>query len=205
MSNFNKQLKILREERGLSQRELAEKIALSKSSINMYERGEREPGIETLKRIALFFNVDIDYLLGKSTIRRKSLKIGNIESRTIGKNIRSFREKMNMSQKELASLLGVKESFIINLEAGKCTLTKEQTFRICDIFHTTPDFINGTITELLEDGDLDAEYRLSNQTSPDQTILTEGEQKLLELFRLIPEENRAMVLEMIRAAVNTQL
>lgn len=40
--------------------------------------------------------------------------------------------------------------------------------------------------------------------SPDQYKLTEGEQKLLELFRLIPEENRAMVLEMIRAAVNTQ-
>lgn len=41
--------------------------------------------------------------------------------------------------------------------------------------------------------------------APDQIKLTEGEQALLELFRLIPEQNQAMVLEMIRAAVNTQL
>ena len=40
--------------------------------------------------------------------------------------------------------------------------------------------------------------------SPDQLILTEGEEMLLKLFRQIPEENRALVLEMIRAAVRSQ-
>ena len=35
--------------------------------------------------------------------------------------------------------------------------------------------------------------------------LTEDEEMLLELFRLVPEQNRAMVLEMIRAAVNTRV
>ena len=37
----------------------------------MYERGEREPGLETLEVIADFFNVDMDYLLGKSDIPNK--------------------------------------------------------------------------------------------------------------------------------------
>ena len=41
---------------------------------------------------------------------------------------------------------------------------------------------------------------------PGETIqLTEDEENLLNLFRLVPEQSRAMVLEMIRAAVNTQL
>ena len=40
--------------------------------------------------------------------------------------------------------------------------------------------------------------------SPDQLKLTEGEEMLLKLFRQIPEENRALVLEMIRAAVRSQ-
>ena len=40
--------------------------------------------------------------------------------------------------------------------------------------------------------------------SPDQIKLTEGEELLLKLFRQIPEENRGMVLEMIRAAVRSQ-
>ena len=49
-------------------KDFAKQIKVSKSSINMYERGEREPGLETLERIADYFNVDMDYLLGKSEI-----------------------------------------------------------------------------------------------------------------------------------------
>jgi len=72
MANFNNRLKFLRTSNELSQQALANKIGVSKSSINMYERGEREPGFETLERIADFFNVDIDYLLGKSDHQNKA-------------------------------------------------------------------------------------------------------------------------------------
>lgn len=71
MIQFNKRLKFLREDSGLSQSELAKLIQISKSSINMYERGEREPKFETLEIIADYFNVDMDYLLGKSDIRKQ--------------------------------------------------------------------------------------------------------------------------------------
>nr|DAQ28912.1 MAG TPA: hypothetical protein [Caudoviricetes sp.] len=46
---------------------------MSKSSINMYERGEREPGLELLEVFADFFNVDMNYLMGKSSIPRQTL------------------------------------------------------------------------------------------------------------------------------------
>ena len=69
MPNFNKILKSLRSEAGLSQQELANRIGVSKSSINMYERGEREPGIETLEMFADYFCVGMDYLLGKSHLK----------------------------------------------------------------------------------------------------------------------------------------
>ena len=65
MPSFNSRLKELRLKAELSQQQLADKIGISKSSINMYERGEREPGIETLEAFADFFNVDMNYLLGK--------------------------------------------------------------------------------------------------------------------------------------------
>lgn len=68
VSSFGDRLRILRLEHGLSQGKLSEYIGVSKSSINMYERGEREPGFETIEAIADFFNVDIDYLLGRSDI-----------------------------------------------------------------------------------------------------------------------------------------
>lgn len=51
----------------MSQQELADALGISKSAVNMYERGERQPNFETLETIADFFNVDIDYLLGRTT------------------------------------------------------------------------------------------------------------------------------------------
>lgn len=75
MSTFGERLKALRNNKALTQDELAKAIKISKSSINMYERGEREPKFETLEVIADFFNVDMDYLLGRSdkTIRYSNL------------------------------------------------------------------------------------------------------------------------------------
>lgn len=72
MPKFSERLKQLRTSAGLSQMDFAKQIKLSKSSVNMYERGEREPNIETLERIADYYNVDMDYLLGKSDVVNKS-------------------------------------------------------------------------------------------------------------------------------------
>lgn len=63
--SFKDMLKFLREERGLSQDELARLTQLSKSTISMYENGNREPKFETLEAIADFFNVDMNTLLDK--------------------------------------------------------------------------------------------------------------------------------------------
>lgn len=71
MPKFNEQLRMLRKEAGLSQQAFSQQIGISKSSVNMYERGEREPGFETLEAIASFFHVDMDFLLGKSEHRSK--------------------------------------------------------------------------------------------------------------------------------------
>lgn len=67
MADFSKILRLLRHEKLLSQQELADRLGISKSSINMYERGERQPNFETLEKIADFFHVDIDYLLGRTS------------------------------------------------------------------------------------------------------------------------------------------
>ena len=69
MEKFHHRLRQLRTEAGLTQAELAAHIKKSKSSINMWERGEREPGLVDLEKIADFFNVDMDYLMGKSSVR----------------------------------------------------------------------------------------------------------------------------------------
>ena len=55
-------LKYLREQAGLSQYELAPKLKLGRATYANYETGKTEPNIETLKNIAAFYGVSLDYL-----------------------------------------------------------------------------------------------------------------------------------------------
>lgn len=66
MGTFSNVLKALRNSRNLTQDELSKQLKISRSTIGMYENGARQPDFETLELIADFFNVDIDYLLGRS-------------------------------------------------------------------------------------------------------------------------------------------
>lgn len=61
-------LKQLRTKRGMSQSELGKIIGIAPSTIGMYEQERRIPEVPTLKKLAAFFNVSIDYLLGNDII-----------------------------------------------------------------------------------------------------------------------------------------
>ena len=58
-------LKSLRIEKNLTQNELANYLNCTQSAVGKYERGELEPNIETLSRLADFFDCSIDYLVGR--------------------------------------------------------------------------------------------------------------------------------------------
>ena len=59
-------LKKLRKERHISQIKLAMELNMSQNTISRYENEEREAGYKTLIAIADYFNVSIDYLLGRT-------------------------------------------------------------------------------------------------------------------------------------------
>ena len=61
---FSERLKELREEMGIGQIQLAEKLQVSKGIISLWENGLREPKLSNLVAIAKFFDVTIDYLAG---------------------------------------------------------------------------------------------------------------------------------------------
>ena len=62
-------LKELRKEKGISQLKLAMELNTNQNTISRYETGEREPGINELIGIADYFNVSVDYLLGRTDVR----------------------------------------------------------------------------------------------------------------------------------------
>ena len=68
-SPFATNMRILMKGRRITQDELAAKIGKTKQSVSQYVNGDSEPGYETLVKIADFFSVSTDYLLGISNIK----------------------------------------------------------------------------------------------------------------------------------------
>lgn len=65
--DLGKILSKLRKEKGLNQREFANSFGVSNGAVAMWETDKRQPDIDTLIKIAKFYNVSLDYLLGSSS------------------------------------------------------------------------------------------------------------------------------------------
>lgn len=63
---FNERLKELRIERNMTQQELGKLVNMSKMAISHWEKGHSEPSIAQLIVLSNYFNVTVDYLIGKS-------------------------------------------------------------------------------------------------------------------------------------------
>jgi transcriptional regulator with XRE-family HTH domain len=66
MSNFNERLKELRTERNITQQELSKLVNMSKMAISHWEKGHSEPSISQLIILSNYFEVSVDYLIGKT-------------------------------------------------------------------------------------------------------------------------------------------
>lgn len=64
-NNLSKNLKELREQNKLTQQEVANKIQITQRAYAFYEKGDREPSIDTLIKLADIFKVPIDLLVGR--------------------------------------------------------------------------------------------------------------------------------------------
>lgn len=58
-------LTLLRKQKNLTQEEIAKFLNLSTTGYSYYEQGKREPNIDILCKLADFYNVSLDYLVGK--------------------------------------------------------------------------------------------------------------------------------------------
>lgn len=125
MNRFKK----LREQKGLTQAQLARQIGISEQSISKYERGERKPKSETIEALANFFKVPVSYLRGEAVANRlkelrqsKGLTLDDIEKATgINRGTYSNYENGNTEPKfetwqKLANYFGVSVPSLMGLD-----------------------------------------------------------------------------------------
>ena len=65
---FQIRLKKLREEKNMSQYVFAKDFGIAQSTVGGWESGKREPNFETVQKLADYFNVSVDYLLGRDEV-----------------------------------------------------------------------------------------------------------------------------------------
>lgn len=95
-----KNLKKIRNESGISQQQLADVIGVSQQSINKYENQGVEPDIATLIKIADYFSISVDNLIGHTVPDSVSVAVTEEEYRLV----RNYRT-LNMIEKEIVKLI----------------------------------------------------------------------------------------------------
>ena len=109
---------------------------------------------------------------------------------SIGHRIKVAREQKNMTQDEVAKLCKTTKQTIFKYENDIVTnIPYEKIELLSAALNVTPSYLFGWSEE---------------KPSPSELQLTEGEEALLELFRRVPEDKQAMVIQMIRVALDTK-
>ena len=65
MIEFSQRLRELRQDKGLSMKQLAKELGTTDAAVSNWENGINEPKISYLKSIAVYFNVTADYRIGR--------------------------------------------------------------------------------------------------------------------------------------------
>ena len=102
--------------------------------------------------------------------------------------IKQLRLEKGMTLEDVAKIVGVGKSTVRKWETGMiANMGRDKIPLLAKALSTTPAYLMGW-----------------NEPNKSKLVLTEGEQALLDLFRLVPEDKQEMILQMIKIALNSK-
>ncbi len=110
LCKFPQMLSKLRRQRGISQKQAAAELGISPALLSHYENGIRECGLDFLLRIAEYYSVSCDYLLGKSELKNPGIYEVEPEALAIDRILKASREH-NKDVYELLSDIAEVEAY----------------------------------------------------------------------------------------------
>ena len=128
-------LKELREARDLTQSELGKQLNISPSAIGMYEQGRRYPSLDILNRMADFFHVSTDYLLGRDEL-------------TLGEYLRMARQHVAYSPEYVAEITGIKADTLISWEKNAAKPSQSELETLAKCYHVSVAILTGKDTQI---------------------------------------------------------
>jgi transcriptional regulator with XRE-family HTH domain len=151
---FGEKLRTLRHRHKLTQLALARALGLSSHGhITNVEAGRRTPSVDLAIRVATVFHVPLDFLLQDRISPEGSVPEVDLNltitaaRRSFGEKLRTFRQQRNMTQPELAKILGLaSQSHVANFEAGRRMPSVEVLLRATELLGMTADALLGQTT-----------------------------------------------------------
>ena len=137
----------LRDKLGYTQAELACNLGVSRSLVNNWENGYANISLKQLIKLASFYQVPLDYLLGivdEIDIHGYHF-VNNINLEEIGKKLREIRKSEHLTQEKFAQRLDTKRSSISYYEIGKMMISTADLKQICEVFGVSADYVVGNI------------------------------------------------------------
>ncbi|MCI8778499.1 MAG: helix-turn-helix transcriptional regulator [Bacilli bacterium] len=133
----------LRENSELTQRDIAKILNVSKSTYNRWETGEAFIPLHHLNKLCIYYNVNMDYIIGISSCKNENYYSLQLDKVIIGTRLSIFRKKEKLSQSSLAKILNTSHSTISAYEHGKTLLLTVFAYQIATQFNISLDWLCG--------------------------------------------------------------
>ncbi len=142
MINF-KRLKDIREDNDISQEKMASILGVNRSTYSLWELGINIIPLKYLCAYADYFNVSIDYVLSLSNEKNVKIIYKGFNKKICGENMKSIRIKNNLSQENVADILGVSQACIAKYERGNIYISTSHFYIFCKEFKVSLSFVCG--------------------------------------------------------------
>lgn len=150
-------LKYLRKKYNVTQQELADYLQIKRNAISRYETGVRDPDYQTLVRIAKYFHVSVDYLLGNDTLSKETSSNDEIfnyfKAQIPGTRMKRIRHYYGLSQIDLINLFSLTKIQLDGYENHSYELDQNVIGKIAEYFKVPVEYFSESMDSLYQELD----------------------------------------------------
>lgn len=140
---YFERIKNIREDNDLTQKEIVQILGISRANYSAMENGRISFSLLNISKIADYYNISIDYLLGLTNTKRYTINNNELNLNDFGKSLRKARRKLRLTQENIAFDLGVTQPTYANYEKGKTIISVNRLFILSKKYNLSFDQLLG--------------------------------------------------------------
>ncbi len=168
------QYKNLREDQDLTQENIADLLGVKKDTYKQWENQVNDISLEICNKLAVFYNVSIDYLLGLTKTKQYTNCNSTIDYNILRQRLKELRKKNRLTQTKLGDKVGFKKTTYASYENGKNIPKAFRLAIIADFYNCSVDYLLGKINTSM----------IKEETTPSKTMVEVSHARFKELRKI---------------------